>query len=399
MKNKIGIAISLYNKFEELGVLIDIIRKNWKNKYFISVCSNYPNAQEYIKGLDIDTFVQGECVKTDDMPNLQKSINMGYRVIDCIKKSCSANEADYVMHLHTDAWAFDENEIIKIVNHMEKNSKEVAFRGMGFSKYRHDCPLGHVDDMFFIYKRDAIEKKRFFEFNTLSMMFHKLSIHGILSTLLIAKIGLENVYQYENHAKQVFWDGKLHPGDLERARPSMFDPERKMLHVDTNTFPNNLGKRVQAMYLFENGVTMGENIGKFLEKYNMDKETLLKRLSRIETLLDWRLRFCGFPILSFGRFGRNFSKKIKYLKKPRISYVINSTLRSIWDMTIKKLTGVELVPDYSFWSESFENFMANNTGKEDYPDSSVVWFKKTSELKKIPKYYTQFYKMRFKGMV
>jgi len=58
MKNKIGIAISLYNKFEELGVLIDIIRKNWKNKYFISVCSNYPNAQEYIKGLDIDTFVQ-----------------------------------------------------------------------------------------------------------------------------------------------------------------------------------------------------------------------------------------------------------------------------------------------------------------------------------------------------
>jgi len=394
---KNGIAISLYDKFEELGVLVDIIRSNWKNKYFISVCSNYPNAKEHIKGLDIDAFVQGEDVRTEGMPNIQKSLNMSYRVIDCIKKSCKANKAEYVMHLHTDAWALDENEVIKIVNILENSKKEFAFRGMGFSKYRHDCPLGHIDDMFFIYNRKAIEKKGFFEFNTFSMMIHKLSVHGILSTLLIAKIGLENTYHYENHTKQVFWDGKLHPGDVERVLPSMFDNERKMLHVNVGSFPGDLGKKVQAMYLFDNGITNGEKIGKFLEKYLIDKEILLKRLKNIEFWLDIKLRLCGFPILRFGRFGRNFTKKIKYLKKPRISYVVNSTLRELWNITLKKWVGVKLIPDYSFWSESFENFMANNLNPNDYPDNSGIWFKKTSRLRKIPKYYTKFYKMRGKN--
>ncbi|MBT3464524.1 hypothetical protein HN451_06025, partial [archaeon] len=138
---KIGIAISLYDKFDELAILIDIIKKNWKGDYIISVCSNHENPEPFLKDLDIDIFTKGDdIIVTKDMPWMRNSINMRSRVSDCIKKSCTAainSGADYVMHLHTDAWPLKEKEILKIIEHMKENKKTFAFRGLGFSKYRH----------------------------------------------------------------------------------------------------------------------------------------------------------------------------------------------------------------------------------------------------------------------
>jgi len=39
-----GIAISFYDKFDELAVLVDIIRHNWDEEYYIVVSSKHSDA-------------------------------------------------------------------------------------------------------------------------------------------------------------------------------------------------------------------------------------------------------------------------------------------------------------------------------------------------------------------
>ena len=113
---KIGIAISLYDKFEELSLLIDIIRSNWNGEYVISVCCNHPDGKKKIQNLDIDCYSQGEDINfSKSLTDFQKKINLNGRVLDSIKKSCLGainHGADYVMHLHTDAWPLNEHSLL-----------------------------------------------------------------------------------------------------------------------------------------------------------------------------------------------------------------------------------------------------------------------------------------------
>lgn len=335
---KIGIAISLYDKFEEFAILVDIIRNNWKNKYIISVCSNYPGAKKRIEELkiDIDKFTQGENIffSPKEMKGVRKAVNLYSRVLDCLKKSCKGAEdlgAKYVIHLQTDAWSLSESGFIKIINHMKKNNFKAAVRGFGLTKYGHDCPLGHVDDMFFIYDVDYFRKVGFLDFNTLEMLPTRLSLHGILATLLVAKVGVSKVYLYDNHTRFLDWDGKPKYALRGRALPSALDPETGFVHVNVSSFPEGYGKKVQAMYLKEYGLTEGENIKRFLKNYYTPKEEFVKELTSIENKLKLKLRLSGFPILRLGRFGRDFSKMQWYLKSPiniKIRYLLLSAGRT-----------------------------------------------------------------------
>ena len=387
-EKKIGIAISLYDKFEELAVLIDIIRKNWSGKYILSVCSNHPNPEPHIKGLDIDVFTKGQdIVYNNTLKGIRKRVNIMSRVVDCIQKSCKgANNAgaEYVMHLHTDAWPLEEKKILEIIDYMEKNKKEVAFRGLGFSKYRHDCPNGHADDMFFIYNVKAMQEKRFLDFNPLAMLVHKNSIHGLLSLMLVSRIGIENTYHYDNHSNLLYWDGKKHPGDIERVKPSIFDPEHKFLHVHVQGFPEKYGLSVQAMYLKRYGLTKGEYIQKFIEKYYIPQKELFAILKKIEKKQNLKIRFLGFPILSFGRFGRTFHKKEMYIKASlgwKARYWFGATSMAVFQSTIGKIFGFEMIPDYSQWPESLESFYSRNLEEKDYPNKEIIWWKKQKSTK------------------
>jgi hypothetical protein len=401
---KVGIAISLYDKFKELSILIDIIKNNWKGDYIISVCSNHKNPEPHIKDLDIDVFTKGEDIHfVKDLEWMRKSINFRSRISDCIKKSCNGAinaGADFVMHLHTDAWPLKEEEVLKVIEEMKKKKKTLAIRGMGFGKYRHDCPTGHIDDMFWIMESKALKKTKFLDFNTIAMLPHKLSIHGLLSLLMVTRVGLENIYHYDNHIGHVHWDGKPHPIDLERGRPSMFDPKRAMVHVDVNAFPKELGKSVQAMYLVDHNLTKGKNIQAFLKKHFMNKKRLLKRLDKEEKRLNSKLKWQGFPILKMGRFGRTFGKKIKYLNKSpksKFTYWLGANGRYIWDKTVRERLGLDLVPDYSFWPTSMDTFLGTFVHEKDYPNGNDSWFKEVKVSNKnkrrtYPNFYFGFRK-------
>ena len=383
---KIGIAISLYDKFEELAVLVDIIRKNWKNKYIISVCSNYPEAKKRIKelNLDIDKFAQGENIlfSPKEMKGVRKAVNLYCRVIDSIKKSCRGAEelgADYVIHLHTDAWPLKESGLLKIIENMKRDNKKVAVRGFGLAKYGHDCPLGHIDDMFFIYDVKYFRKIGFFNFNVLEMLPTRLSIHGILATLLISRAGISKIYFYDDHTKLEYWDG-THKDPLRgRANPSAFNEETGFLHVNVGSFPDDYGKKVQAMYLNDYRITDGKYVKEFLGKYGIPKKQLIEELEVVERNLRLKIRLTGFPIFSLGRFGRDFSKMRWYLNSPigrKFKYWFMSIGRTTWENLISKRFGVTILPEYSIWPESLESFYSRTLKATDYPDKSMVWFKR-----------------------
>ncbi len=387
---KIGIAISLYDKFEELEVLVDIIRNNWKRKYIISVCSNHPDAKKYIKNLDIDIFTQGENIYfSSDLPYIRKHINLTCRVLDTIRKSClGANSlgAEYVMHLHTDAWPLKEEEFLELVNFIKKNNFKFAARGMGLGKCRPDTPLGHLDDMFFIYNVKFVEEKNFFDFNPLAMLPLRLTVHGVLSTLVVSKIGLDNFYLYENHTDLEYWDGKKATPLFERGKPSIYDKKRGFLHVHVQSFPGEYGKNVQAYYLAKNKITKGEHIREFLKKYLIPEERLFEDLRNLEKKLNRKLRLHGY-FLSLERFGRDFNKKIAYLKMPfneKIRFLFVSALRSLWtSLFAKRKTGkyfgIELYPEISVWPEYLGSFYAKNLKPSDYP-KEWLWFLKNKQV-------------------
>ena len=383
---KIGIAISLYDKFEELSLLIDIIRSNWNGEYVISVCCNHPDGKKKIQNLDIDCYSQGEDINfSKSLTDFQKKINLKGRVLDSIKKSCLGainHGADYVMHLHTDAWPLNEQSLLNLVDDMKKFKKGIGYRGMGLSKYRPDCPLGHVDDMFLLFNSEFVKKINFFNFNPLSILPNRLSIHGAISSLLVAKAGIENLYFYEDHTNLLFWDGEKHNPLFERAKPTMYDLKYKFLHVHSQSFINDYSRNIQAMYLFENGITNGKYISIFLDKYLINKDILLEEISNYENKLYLKLRFWGFPIIKFGRFGRDFNKMKIYLNSSfriKLIYWFRVNIMSMWEETIKKWFGFELSPNYSVWPESLNDLYFKNLNQSDYPEFLIWWKKSNSE--------------------
>jgi len=395
---KIGIAISLYDKFDELDILVDIIRNNWKGDYLISVCSNFQDAAKHLEKLDIDSYVIGEDIKfTPDMDSMRKRVNITCRAFDCVRKSCTgANklDCDYVMHLHTDAWPLDEKAFLKLVDEMKVKKKKFAVRGMGFTKYRSDCPLGHVDDMHFVYDVKFAKKIGLFDVNPLTMLPGRLSIHGVMSTLIVGKIHLNNVYFYDNHTDLRYWDGKLHDPIFNRGKPTMFDYKYRFLHVHLGSFPGDISNNLQAMYLKKYGMIKGKCIKKFLERYLIDEHVLFQKIRELEEKVDKKVRWRGFPVLGWGRFGRDYSRKNWYLGlsfNKKLRYWMIAMARNIWEGTFQKSFGVELAPDYSVWPESLDSFYTRNLDSSDYPDKNMVWYeRKIDKIKKDPSAYKGF---------
>ena len=53
---KIGVAISGYNKLDEILTNINVIRNHWNEKsVFLSICCNDPATLERLKGENIDS--------------------------------------------------------------------------------------------------------------------------------------------------------------------------------------------------------------------------------------------------------------------------------------------------------------------------------------------------------
>ena len=312
----IGIAVSLYDKFDDLRGLVDILRHNWEEEYYVSVCSNHPDGAERIEDIDVDHFVSGaEIDFNPEMSGPRRDITLNSRIMDSMQRSCNgAMEAgcDYVIHLHADAWPLDEDKFLELVDQLAESDNAAAVRGMGSGYRRPKFWLGSVMDQFFLFEAEQFERRGFFDYDPRDLM-PQTSIHNMLMLLLLGNLGRSNFTYYSDKSTDRWWDDTEKVQPYAGVRPSTFIPEWGFVHVATGDFPEDLGKSVQANYLRRYGIDRGEYVKSLRADHEIPEQRLFGRLDRIERRLNRRLRLLGFRPESFGR---RYPVEEKILQKP-----------------------------------------------------------------------------------
>ena len=300
-----GIAVSLYDKFDDLKILVDIIRHNWEDKYYITVCSNHPDASEKIAPIEdqLDYFEQGSQIRYDDSTQGPRGgNNLSFRIYDSIRTACrpafSADDVDFVMHLHADAWPLSEQRFTEILQRMKTSDSAVAFPSATQS-FVDKYPPGSFEDNFLIFDAEEANSVDLFEHSSLQLP--PTWIHQILPMLCISKFGWDNVYQYTNGIERQHWDGTLSHQIRNDARPMFYHPEFDQLHVAREDFPDELGKSLQAYYLYRKEITKGKYIKNLLEEYRMSEDRLFEELESYIQDLNKELKKYQLSVDLFGR--------------------------------------------------------------------------------------------------
>ncbi|MDH5021445.1 hypothetical protein [Halobacterium rubrum] len=314
----IGISVSLYDKFEDLGVLIDIIRENWEEDYFISVCSNHPEAEKRISelGYDIDYFEKGADINYDDsMDEYRKSVNLKYRVYNTIRTACrgalSADGVEYMMHLHADAWPLSEKKLHKLIDEVSERNASIGFKART-RFFRNRYTPGHFSDQFIVYDADAAKSADLFQRKALDFPPDYV-IHQILPMISLVKFGWDEIYHYSTRSEEMHWDGKPIFDVRNPARPMLYNPKYEQVHIATEDFDQDLGKSLQAYYLNKHGISDGPRVKSHLDSYSIPEEELFNRINEYFDSLDKRLRWYG---LSSESFGRNVNHIEDFLRSP-----------------------------------------------------------------------------------
>ncbi len=283
-----AVAISVYDKFEDVKILADIFRKNWKGNFHIVVCSSHPSAETHLAGCDIDELLHIENIPFSpaQFSQDQKQMHLTLRVVDSIRKACdraSRSEAPYTLHLHADSLPLSWPHLRSLGEAMRGRGKVFAARGYGFGYYVHDAPVGDFDDMFFVFDNAYAKTKRLWDFELVDFLPHKVSMHGFLALWGLARVGVRRFWHYSQQKDAVHWDGKpVVRSWLNSAHPMYFDPKYCFLHLHQDGFPDDLGPRLKAYYLKKYELTCGEALGTFLHKWDKNPGDLLDELRDVE---------------------------------------------------------------------------------------------------------------------
>lgn len=330
-----GIAVSMYDKFDQAAVLIDMVRSDWTDDVYVTVCSNHPDGRSELaaRNVDIDEYVQGGRVSYHpDMDSPRRDINLVARILDSIAASCRAcldGPVDSVMHLHADAWPLSEDGYDQLLAQMDRREKRLAVRGHGLEWRTPMCIVGQVMDQFFLVDADFARKRRLFEVNPLSYLPH-LSIHTCLLLVFLGRATLDEMWYYSTMDDDRQWDGEPINLPYTGVRPGVFNPEYQLLHVATDEFPASLGKAVQAHWLNEHGPWESDVVSAYVDEHVTDD--VFEQLATHEEQLNTRLRRYGFIP---ERFGREFTKMQARLddarERPVRTFVENALKRGVRD--------------------------------------------------------------------
>lgn len=313
---KIGFALSLYDKFDDLETVIDIIR-SWKHDYVISVCCNHPQGKKRLQDVDYDLFCQPRHIAqfgnymTSEKWDHAAQYAHHMRCTESVRSSCQnleQTDVDIGVHLHSDAWFLNEHKLRVLIQNMIMKKKRVATRGNGLEyvwhPFRQCNAFGNVDDHGIIWDVPWCEQRHVWDFKPEALMYHKRSVHAQLGLVFGVKVGLDN-----------WWYYPYHPVDYNNCftrglSPYNFDTMHRLLHVNVDTLPFDWGRSLQANMLQEHGYDL---LKEFRDK------NVVSKINDFDRLYRWRLRLCGFS-------RKQVSAKPPLLKKQDMS---NITLRGI----------------------------------------------------------------------
>jgi hypothetical protein len=410
----IGFAVSVHDKFEDLSILVDILRHNFEEDYYIAVCSTAKNAESKLKQLDIDEIIPAPDAKFEPSEGITPYVNLMYRILESLRRTCKAcSEAgcDYVMHLHADAWVLEEETLQELQSELQDQDKMIAVRGPGFTyavqSGRSGATCGHVMDQFFLYDAEKLSNIDFFEFDAMDLMPHS-HIHTSLMILFLGNIQRSNMYFYSDMTDDVWWDGteKTRPPDV---RPSAYNERWGLCHVASEDFPKNYGnifsnstagnvtdygKQVQALYLDKHNISEGDAVQNLLDEHLRPKSDVLNEIAEIEKDLDRKLRRIGFDP---DTFYRKFSVKHDRITQPlhkqllMLGANIGSRIYNMTNHLFLKLPYSEhiLSPENRYFEQELKNKNMHNKSK--WPLSTREYYLENTEREYFGEEYDSFW--------
>jgi hypothetical protein len=305
-----GVAIGVYDKFDDVRGLVDIVRENWDEDYYITICSNHPDPEPHLGDVDFDELVHGAQI---EYPS-DGDYNLGCRIQDTIKRASRAaidGGCDKVMYVHADAWPLSEQRFCNLADRLERRDNSIAVRGRGLEFRSPDQWVGSVVDQLFMFDANRARDLEVFEYDPWEM-FPDTSISNGLTIRFVGKYGLSEIDFYSRMDRDRHWDGQSK--EYGWLRPFVYEPEWETLHVAREAFPESYGKAVQAIYLRRAGLTEGDYVGGLLAEHDAPEEEVFDDLEQIERWQDDRLERLGFKP---EYFGRNFERKQEVLDLPR----------------------------------------------------------------------------------
>jgi hypothetical protein len=299
----IGVGVSLYDKFDDLSVLVDILNEYFDEEYYIAACSEHEDADERLAEIDIDEAVPPSNIHyTPLMENPTARINRVSRILESVRRTCRACEqagCSHVVHLHADAWPLSEDRLTALRDGIDEREATIAIRGAGPS-YRTPGSRGHFMDQFFTYEVERAQSINLMDWQPLDLL-PAGSVHSAMALLVCGRVGRSNVWHYDDMQSDIYWDGapRSHP---VHVRPSVYVPNWQFVHVAADDFPENYGRNVQAMYLDRHGIDVGRHVTQFLNEWLIDEGQLLGELESIDSQLDRRLRRYWYDVSQFNRY-------------------------------------------------------------------------------------------------
>lgn len=289
MSKKIGFCISVYDKFEETRILIELIRNYSFINEIILLRNDNVNQEEFekyeIQSL-CDRVVENSKYRYLKGDKTSNEASITARIWEAQRTGMliAAQKNDIVIHTHADGWLLKENFLFEVCEKFEKHNLDFAFRGPGLS-YRNNKGelLGKLDDHFYIVASSKIKKSIFLQKEVFELPIDCLNIHGILAFWLTAEFEVSKTWHYDDFTEVLNWMGQkiMVENEIPMLRPLHYTEKQSILHIHRKDFINErLAKELQAYYLRTNStVRPGSYTELFVSKYYRDLELIQKEIS------------------------------------------------------------------------------------------------------------------------
>ncbi|EGU40417.1 hypothetical protein [Vibrio splendidus] len=333
---KIGLVISVYNKLEELEVLLNLSRICNFNEVLI-VCENDAPLDDISKlkekiPFDIEVVASTEFKSSDNKFEFYQSITP--RVWEAQRKGIIrlAESVDYIMHTHSDGWILNKDFPLQLATKMMTENYDFAYRGVGIT-YQNPIgsPTGTIDDHFYMVSSKLVNKSLFIRKSLPDYLPGFFNIHGILSTWIISEVGVSNSFHYDDTREWLNWDGSNRNYKIGNPLRAYVKNEKLgLIHCHADDFPENAGKAIQANDLNKyRELADDPEISKFIEKYSANVD--IKLLKHYEKLSK-RLKMFG----DFSDYHKNLAVMESNLKRYSNSK-FKSIVRNVLFIIAKKV--------------------------------------------------------------